>query len=228
MIPLRPILLIFQITLLLGLSFAPERLTAAVSLPSPQTDVGFIAYLLINETPFPGEQSYRSEADTATAMDSILNVLIARLSHVPPHYRQSQVAAVTTDNIIDIITAGGVRGQVDGFYRDSSGRLQMNSRVTQRINHLLNIANDGKPGRFARMLNHAVEVANRYVRNSTGPKDIFAGLVQVEGIAVTGRAYSWMTDQSYFHPGGNFVRIPDTQSGSHGGNRFFTLRKNPN
>lgn len=228
MIPLPVSHPFLRIALLVGLAISPIRLTAAVSLPSPQTDAGFVAYLLINETPFPGEQSYRSEADTLTAMDSILNVLIARLSHVPPHYRQSQVAAVTTNDIIDIITAGGVRGQVDGFYRDSSGRLQMNSRVTQRINHLLNIANDGKPGRFARMLNHAVEVANGYTRSAAAPKDLFVGLAWVEGIAVTGRAYSWMTDQSYFHPGGNFVRIPGTQSGSHGGNRFFTLRKNPN
>lgn len=161
------------------------------------------------------------------AMDSILNVLIARLSHIPPQYRQSQIAAVTTNNIVDIITAGGVRGQVDGFYRDSSGRLRMNSRITQRIDHLLDIANDGKPGRFARLLDHAVEVADGYVRSGKAPNDVFVRLTSVDNVPATGRGYSWMTDQSYFHPGGNFIRIPDAQSGSQGGNRFFTLRKNP-
>ena len=30
-----------------------------------------------------------------------------------------------------------------------------------------------------------------------------------------------------YDPGGNFLRIPDEQAGSLGGNRFFTLRKNP-
>ncbi len=209
------------------LAFSPVRLSAATTLPSPQTSSGYVAYLLINETPFPGEQTYRSEADTMKAMDSILNVLIARLSHVPPHYRQSQIAAVTTDNIVDIITAGGVRGQVDGFYRNSTGGLKMNSRVTQRIDHLLSIANQGAPGRFARLLNHAVNVANTYARKKVGPSDPFLNLTRVNGKSVTGRAYSWMTDQSYYHPGGNFVRIPDGQSGSLGGNRFYTLRKNP-
>jgi hypothetical protein len=42
---------------------------------------------------------------------------------------------------------------------------------------------------------------------------------------VTGRAYSWMTDRGCYNPGGNFVRIPDAEQGSLGGNRFFTLRK---
>ena len=49
----------------------------------------------------------------------------------------------------------------------------------------------------------------------------------VNQIAVTGRAYSWMTGQDYYNPGGNFVRIPDAQQGLLGGNRFFTLRKDP-
>jgi len=46
-------------------------------------------------------------------------------------------------------------------------------------------------------------------------------------VPVTGRAYSWMTDVDSYHPGGNFVSIPSTDDGSLGGNRFFTLRKDP-
>jgi len=49
----------------------------------------------------------------------------------------------------------------------------------------------------------------------------------VNRVAVTGRAYSWMTDRDIYNPGGNFVTIPDSQNGSVGGNRFFTLRKDP-
>jgi hypothetical protein len=34
-------------------------------------------------------------------------------------------------------------------------------------------------------------------------------------------------DEHRFNPGGNFLRIPDEQQGALGGNRFFTLRKDP-
>ena len=57
--------------------------------------------------------------------------------------------------------------------------------------------------------------------------DRFAGLTVVNQVGVTGRAYSWMTGQDYYSPGGNFVKIPDSQQGLLGGNRFFTLRKDP-
>jgi hypothetical protein len=36
-----------------------------------------------------------------------------------------------------------------------------------------------------------------------------------------------MTDVDSYHPGGNFVSIPNADDGSMGGNRFFTLRKEP-
>ena len=54
-----------------------------------------------------------------------------------------------------------------------------------------------------------------------------AGVKKVQGIPATGGAYSWMTDMTRYHPGGNFLRIPDDQYGGLGGNRFFTLRQNP-
>jgi hypothetical protein len=202
-------------------------LSGTVSLPSPQSTEGFIAHLLINEAPFPGEQAYRNEADTMRAMESILNVLVSRLVFVPTPYRQVEVASVKTDNILDIITAGGVRGQVDGFYRTSNGRLAIVDRVTERTDNLLRIANTGQPGRFARLINHAVLVSTDYTRKSTLPYDLYARLTVIQGIRVTGRAFSWMTDQSYYHPGGNFVRIPDSDQGRHGGNRFFSLRSKP-
>ena len=51
--------------------------------------------------------------------------------------------------------------------------------------------------------------------------------MKVQGIPATGSAYSWMADEQRFNPGGNFLRIPDDQQGALGGNRFFTLRKDP-
>jgi len=207
-----------------ALAFSPVCLSASTNLPSPQTSTGFVAHLLVNETPFPGEKNYRSEEDTMRAMDSVLNVLVARLVHVPPPYRQSDVATVTTTRIVDVIAAGGVRGQVDGFYRDQSGTLRTVSRVTDRVSHLENIANQGAPGRFARLLNYATSLSARYNNQSVVPKDLFVPLSPIDGIPVTGRAYSWMTDQPVFHPGGNYMRIPNAQHGSLGGNRFFTLR----
>lgn len=215
------------LSLILTCAGLANALPGKVALPSPQTTEGFIAHLLINEAPFPGERSYRSESDTMRAMESILNVLVSRLVFVPAPYRQTDVAAVKTDNILDIITAGGVRGQVDGFYRDSNGRLSMVGRVTERTDNLMRIANTGQPGRFARLLNHAVAVSADYARKATIPYDSYARLTVIQNVPITGRAYSWMTDQSYYHPGGNFVKIPDSDQGAYGGNRFFSLRSQP-
>jgi len=161
------------------------------------------------------------------AMESILNVLISRLDSVPAPYRQVDVATVKTNDILDIITAGGVRGQVDGFYRASNGRLTMVDRVTERTDNLLRIANSGQPARFARLINHAVSVSTDFTRKSTKPRDPYARLTVIQNVPITGRAFSWMTDQSYYHPGGNFVRIPNSDQGTHGGNRFFSLRSKP-
>ena len=67
--------------------------------------------LLINEGPFPGERGWESEADSKDAMRQVLLVLDARLNHIPPRYTQTQIAAVKTDDIIVLMTAGGVHGQ---------------------------------------------------------------------------------------------------------------------
>jgi hypothetical protein len=77
---------------------------------------------------------------------------------------------------------------------------------------------------FARLLNHAQQLADTYFAQRLAERDFFASLRSVEAIPVTGRAYSWMTDVGQFHPGGRYVRIPDDDQGSLGGNRFFTLK----
>lgn len=192
-------------------------------LAPPESPEGYLARLLINEVPFPGEHFWVSAEDSCSAQQAIIWVLRNRLRHIPPGYTQRQVAAVSTGNVIDLLTAGGVHGQVEGFYRDAAGRPAMTSHVTERLDHLLAVANRGAPGKFARIINHAQTLAREFV--ATYPGDRFAGLRDLDGIAVTGSAYGWMTDRDIYRPGGNFVRIGDRWRGGMGGNRFFTLRE---
>jgi hypothetical protein len=214
---------------LLALAAATLSLTASaafVELDPPTTVSGYLASLLINEAPFPGENGYVSEQNTQGAMLAILWVLNARINHIPPGYKQVWVAGVQSSNVIDVIVGTGERRQCEGFYRDASGRFVSDARVRERMAYLVNIANSGgKPGRFASLLNYAQGLARAYVKGGMEGADRYAGLKQVGQIQVTGRAYSWMTDKDYFSPGGNFVSIPDQDEGSLGGNRFFTLRK---
>ncbi len=199
-------------------------LQAAV-LKSPDTTSGYIARLLLNEAPFPGERGWVSEADTKAAMLQILWVLESRRTHIPPGYRQRQLAATESQDIIDLITVGGEKGQCDGFYRDSAGNPKAVPRVHKRIDYLSGIAGKGKPGRFARLLSYGQGIADAYVSGGMAAVDRFAELHNVGSTPVTGRAYSWMTNKDIYSPGGNFVKIPDSSSGALGGNRFFTLKK---
>jgi hypothetical protein len=189
---------------------------------------GYLARLLINETAFPGERGYVSEADSQGSMLAVLWVLHARIAHIPKGYTQQQVAGVRSSEIVDVITGGGGRRQCEGFYLDASGKPVTASRVEERIQNLLRIANSGnKPGRFAKLLTYAQGLARAYAQEGLAGADRFAGLTRVAGVPVTGRAYSWMTDVGTWHPGGNFVSIPSASGGSLAGNRFFTLRKEP-
>jgi hypothetical protein len=182
---------------------------------------------LINETAFPGERGYQSEENSLAAMEALAQVLEGRLRRIPPKYTQRQIAGTRSNDIIDIITVGGVKGQFDGFYRDQSGQPSMVDRVDDRVANLLRVANQGAPGRFARMLTHATQLAEDLVVDDISCADRHAAVTSVEGVPATGHAYSWMTDMDRFHPGGNFLRIPDDQWGTLGGNRFFTLRADP-
>jgi hypothetical protein len=196
-----------------------------VTLVPAETDAGYIARLLLNEAPFPGERGWVSEADSKAAMLQVLWVCHGRIHHVPLGYKQEQVAAVRSGEIIDVITAGGEKGQCDGFYRDAAGKMRAVARVHKRVKYLLNIANQGTPGKFARLMLYAQGLANAYVIDGVHGVDRFVGLTYIQRVPVTGRAYSWMTNMDCYQPGGNFVIIPDELGGSLGGNRFFTLRK---
>ncbi len=197
-------------------------------LDPPDTVTGYLARLLINETPFPGERAYESEIATRDAMVAILWVLHCRIHLIPGGYTQQQVAGVQSKDIIDVITGTGGRRQCEGFYRNAAGQFVTAPRVEDRITYLLKLANSGdKPGRFAGLLNFAQGLARAYVQKGIEGADRYAGLRRVGPLEVTGRAYSWMTDIDCYHPGGNFVSIPSSDEGSLGGNRFFTLRKAP-
>jgi len=216
------------LTLLVAVALMwPSVAHAQVTLPATNSVDGYICRLLINEVPFPGERGYVSEADTMLAMEGLLRVLDARLKHIPPGYTQQQIASVRSGNIVDIITAGGEKGQFDGFYRDASGMPVMVPRITQRIDNLLTISGRGQPGKFARLLEHAKALARSYTTGALTCRDPHKEVRVVNGVLATGRAYAWMSDEPQYNPGGNFLRIPDAQRGSLGGNRFFTLRKDP-
>jgi hypothetical protein len=184
---------------------------------------GYLARLLINENPFPGERGYKSVQDTKIAMVQILWVLHSRIYNIPPGYRQEHIANIKSDNIVDVITA---QGQCDGFSRDGSGKAVVARRVEERLKYLLILANKGsKPGKFSELINYGQGLARAYVVGGINEADRFAGIEIIQRIKVTGHAFSWMTDMDYYNPGGNFVSIPDSLSGSLGGNRFFTLKR---
>jgi hypothetical protein len=217
-----PRLALVMVALLLGGRLAPA---ANVELDPPSTPAGYVALLLINEVPFPGERAYVSEEDSKAAMLSVLWVLHSRAANIPPGYTQRQVAAVETRNVIDVMTAGGVKGQVDGFYKGPDGRPVAVPRVHERVAYLLGHANRGEPGKMARLLLYARDLARRYFKAGPDGKDLFADLRKVGVKPVTGHGYAWMTDARGCDPGGAFVGVPNTDQGALGGNRFYTLEK---
>ena len=196
---------------------------ANVELDSPSTSAGYVALLLINEAAFPGERGYLSEEDSKAAMLSVLWVLHCRVSDIPPGYTQRQVAAVETRNVIDVMTAGGVKGQVDGFYKGPDGRPVAVPRVHERVRYLVDMANRGQPGKMARLLIYARDLTRQYFKSGPADKDLFAHVRKVGSKSVTGHGYAWMTDARGCDPGGTFVRVPDADQGGLGGNRFYTL-----
>lgn len=209
----------------LAISSAVVAVAANVEPDPASTAPGYVALLLINEVPFPGERGYVSEADSRATMLSVLWVLHCRLKAIPPGYTQQQIAAVQARDIIDVMTAGGIKGQVDGFYRAGSGSPEAVPRVHQRVNYLLGLANQGEPGKMARLLLYARDISRAYYKGGPPGKDLFESLRRIGSKSVTGRGYAWMTDVRGLDPGGSFVRVPDEQQGSMGGNRFFTLQK---
>ena len=215
----------WTVLLMPGIWVSAATAPGNVHLEPANTKAGYLARILINEVPFPGEYRWLSEEDTKAAMRSILFVLDARISHIPPGYKQEYIALVKTDDIIDVITASKTQRQCDGFYRDKNGDFKAVDRVHKRVDSLVRIASQGTPGKFARLLNYAQGLASAYMKGGIEESDLFTGVKAIGSTKVTGRAYSWMSDKSCYSPGGNLVKIPNEQNGSLGGNRFFTLKK---
>jgi len=222
----------FSVNALLIMTFfacaATSQAEVFSQLDSASSPSGYLARLLINEVPFPGERAYESETATKEAMLQILWVLHCRIHLIPTGYTQQQVAGVQSENIIDVITGTGEKRQCEGFYRNKDDKFVTDDRVEERIDYLLKIANKGgKPGRFSSLLNFGQNLARTYFKEGIEGVDRYASLEKIGPVKVTGHAYSWMTDVNNYHPGGNFVSIPSEYKGSLGGNRFFTLRKDP-
>lgn len=207
-----------------ALLLAHKPVRAEVTLNDPRSRAGYVALLLINEAPFPGERHYVSVADSKASMLQILWVLHNRVSRPPAGYSEDTIAMVTSSDVIDAIVAGGRHGQVEGFYRAADGTPQAVPRVHQRLNRLLEIANSGPPGKFAELLDYAKHLGEAYFASGPDDPNLFATLRRINSVKVTGSAYSWMTDEAHVAPGGTYVRIPDADRGGLGGNRFFTLR----
>jgi hypothetical protein len=198
---------------------------AFVKIPPASTARGYLARLLLNENPFPGERGFVSVEDSKAGMRQVLWVLHGRMHCVPAGYTQSQICSSRSKDILEVITA---KRQCEGFFMNENGKPAMAPRVEKRLNYLKGIANKGdKPGKFVELLNYGQGLATAYDSGGIEEADRFSGISRVNTTLVTGRAYSWMTDMDCYKPGGNFVAIPDAQGGSPGGNRFFTLRKNP-
>lgn len=203
-----------------ALSLGWGLLAQNVRLAPASTPEGYVARLLINEVPFPGDPLYRSEEDCRRGMEEIVWVLNNRLRHIPPGYSQQEVANTRAANLIEVITAPG---QVEGFHRDGQGRFVAVPRVHRRVDYLVRIANDGQPGRIAALLNHAAQLAAAALAGGPDSPDLFLELRRVGSTGVTGRAYAWMTANLPDHPGGHFVAVPREREGRIAGNQFYTL-----
>jgi hypothetical protein len=196
-------------------------------LPPAADPAGYLARLLVNESAFPGERGYVSEENTRETMRALILVIDARIHRVPLGYSRQEVADTDSADVVDVITAGGRRGQMDGFHRGRDGRPAVAPRIAARVANLERIAARGEPDRFARLLAYARALAADYLNGAKPGPDLYAGITHIRPRDVTGCAYGWMTDQDYYHPGGDFVRIPDRMRGRLGGNRFYTLVKRP-
>jgi len=178
------------IILLMVLFFAGRRgLAEPVQLDDPLTPEGYIALLLVNEAAFPGERGYCSEEDSKKAMFSVLWVLHCRALLIPVGYEQKEIALVETSSVIDVMTAGGEKGQVDGFYQDSEGRPVAVKRVHDRVAYLTALANSGKAGRMSRLLLYARDLARQYVETVS---DTFSGAAYTNNNGTTNWLGNWI------------------------------------
>ena len=206
---------------------APRAKPGAEQKAATIAPADYLAALLINEVPFPGEPAFKSADDSKAAMRAILHTLHNRRAAPPQGYTRWQVAATSSSDLIDIITAFN---QMDGFFKDKHDRHAYAPRVAERMDYLRRLAQRDDTPTLADLLAFAQTLALDFAKGNPPPfPDPFAELTRLPpgDIDVTGSCYGWMTDDPAYNPGGNYVRIPDEFGGALGGNRFYTLRKTP-
>ena len=90
--------------------------------------------------------------------------------------------------------------------------------MQQRIDRIIEIANTGRPGKYAAFVQMAIDVAGAPV------SDQFRDITSIDGKEVIGGSYGWRTAGSS-SPGGRFVAIPKNLGGVIAGNQYYTLAK---
>jgi hypothetical protein len=104
---------------------------AFVKIPPASTARGYLARLLLNENPFPGERGFVSVEDSKAGMRQVLWVLHGRMHCVPAGYTQSQICSSRSKDILEVITA---KRQCEGFFMNENGKPAMAPRVEKRLN----------------------------------------------------------------------------------------------
>lgn len=178
-----------------------------VVLPSADTQDGLLARLFIVENSEPGKPGYEAN-QIKRAMQAMKAAIHNRLNYHPNLFLASGAASYS-----DIITA---RGQFAGFARGQDGKVVIEKALSDNIDRVLKLANQGSPGPYTEFVKNAIEVAK-------GPvTDPFAGVTTIDNSPVDGGTFGWRT-VAHADPGGYFVAIPSGQSGIIGNNKFYTL-----
>jgi hypothetical protein len=184
-----------------------------LTLPDLQTDEGALAHLLLSESLTPFSKDYDFD-QVVRGMKAIRAIVDNRLHHIPAKYPAKDLDADGAANARDIIGKAKFQG-----FSLSGGKLAMTAGVQNRIADTLKQANTGKPGKFHKHVQAALDVAKG------PPDDAFKGLKMVGTVAVTGRVYAMFQAAAGGGPGGDFVYIGEANGGLLGGNKFYTLKK---
>jgi len=184
-----------------------------LALPDLQTDEGAIAHLLLSESLTPFSKDYDAD-QVVRGMKAIRAILDNRLNHVPQKYAAKDVDADGAKTARDVIGKGKFQG-----FSQTGGKIAVSDGVRKRIDDILKQANTGKPGKFYKHVQAALEVAK------SPADDPFKDLKMVGTVAVTGRVYGMYQAAAGGDLGGDFVYIGKDAGGLLGGNKFYTLKK---
>jgi hypothetical protein len=149
----------------------------------------YLAALLINEVPFPGEPAFKSADDSKAAMRAILWTIQCRRAEIPEGYTRQQIAATSSTNLVDIITAFN---QMDGFFKTRTDRHTFAPRVAERITYLRLLGQRDDTPTISELLDFAHSNALHYAAgNPLLHPNPFVALTNLppDAIEVTGSPY---------------------------------------